>query len=446
LIEQAETLHAIAGMAVARMEFAGTDRSRDHHSRGAAAWLVVARRYAAFWGEPRAGRSASHAGRRRARASLADGLECPILSAVRVFSASIESFLDRLAVLAKRILRDDFGVSVGRSRFSTADGWSWPILLVAIDDRERLGYFDPSDGTIGIHKRLMYTAKDRVLENLLRHELAHYFTFIEHHGSGSDDLPHGPQFQRVCDTYGLGPEVRRASIDVRAENEAIEGELASEAVIAKFQRLMSLAESDNEHEAALAVLRANELMVRHNLEAAARGAGSGEIEYCVKLVLPYRRSNPRTTAIAEILAEFLVFPVHGSEGLEVTGTRANVEHAEYIAGYLDRALAAAWKRARKDNPGRRLREKPFMEAAAESYLVKLKRAKAKLPDADQDALVVLTEQLEWAGHGIYAGGLARTTSRYRGCAVSSSHGARAGAELEIRRGLSGSGVRKLLQG
>ncbi len=140
---------------------------------------------------------------------LPDGLAsrpaCSILQAVRVFSASIESFLERLAVLAKRILRDDFGVSVGRSRFRTDDGWSWPILLVAIDDAERLGTFDPSDYTIGIHKRLMYTAKDRVLENLLRHELAHYFTYIEHHDSGLDERPHGPQFQRICERYGLGP-------------------------------------------------------------------------------------------------------------------------------------------------------------------------------------------------------------------------------------------------
>jgi hypothetical protein len=366
---------------------------------------------------------------------------------MRVFSASIESFLARISVLAKKILRDDFHVSVGRTRFRTADGWSWPILLVAIDDAQRLGYFDPSDGTIGIHKRLMYTAKQRVLENVLRHELAHYFTYIEHHPSGLDDRPHGPQFQRICDTYGLGPDVRRASSDVCAENDAIEGELASEAAIAKFQRLMALAESDNEHEAALAVVRANELMVRHNLDAtAAAGADGGEIEYCVKVVIPCKRSSPRITAIAEILSEFLVFPVQGSHGLEVTGTRANVEHAEYIASYLDRALASAWKRARATSPERRLREKPFMAAAAESYLEKLQRARAKLPEQDQNALVVLTEELEWAGCGAYGGGVHRTTSSYRGCRVSSSHGARAGAELEIRRGVAASGTVRLLEG
>jgi hypothetical protein len=291
----------------------------------------------------------------------------------------------------------------------------------------------------------MYTAKDRVLKDLLRHELAHYFAYIEHHESGMDDRPHGPQFQSVCDTYGLGPEVRRASIDVPAENDAIEGELKNEAVIARFKRLMSLAESDNEHEAALAIVRANELMVRHNLDAAAAtNADRNEIEYCVRLVIPCKRSSPRVSAIAEILREFLVFPVQGSEGLEVTGTRANVEHAEYIAGYLDRALAAAWKRARAANPKRRLREKPFMAAAAESYVEKLKRATTRLPESDQDALMVLGEELEWAGRGVYGGGVHVTSSSYRTCGVSTLHGARAGAAIEIRRGVSTSGTVTLI--
>lgn len=367
--------------------------------------------------------------------------------AVRVFSASIESFLGRLDSRIRSLLRDEFRVDVGRRRFRTADGWSWPIALVAIDDRDRLGYFDPSDCTIAIHKHLMFTAKDRVLDDLLRHELAHYFTYIEHHGSGLDPRAHGPQFQSTCEAYGLSPEVRRASIDLREANDAIEGELANEAVLARFRRLMSLAESDNEHEAALAVLRANELMVKHNLDAtAARGADRAEIEYCVKLVIPYKRSSPRRSAIAEILREFLVFPVHGSTGLEVTGTRANVEHAEYLASYLDRSLAAAWKRAKADHPRRKLREKPFMQAAADSFLKKLRRAKSVLPECDQKALVVLDRELEWAGRGAYGGGVHTSTSSYRTCGLSTQYGARAGAALELRRGVSAAGTLPLLRG
>lgn len=356
---------------------------------------------------------------------------------MRVFSASIESFLERLTVLTKEILREDFRVPIGRSRFRTADGWSWPILLVAIDDPKRLGYFDASDLTIGIHKRLMYSAKDRVLKDLLRHELAHYFVYTQHHASDFDISPHGPEFQTICDRYGLTSEVRRTSIDLCAENEAIAGELKNEAVIARFQRLMSLAESDNEHEAALAVLRANELMVKHNLEAsAAKGAEPGEIEYCVRIVIPCKRSSPRTSAIAEILSEFLVYPVQVSGGLEVTGTRANVENAEYIASYLNKALASAWRRARTAEPKKRLREKPFMAAAAAAYLEKLRSSKSRLSPRDQKSLVVLTRELEWAGRGVYGGRLHTSTSSYRTCGASTAHGASAGRALEIRRGVT----------
>ena len=364
---------------------------------------------------------------------------------MRVFSASIESFLGRLTVLVRQILRDEFHVAVGRTRFETVGGWTWPIRLVAIDDAQRLGYFDASSCTIAVHKRMMYTAKDRVLKNLIRHELAHYFTYIAYHESGLDGRDHGPQFQATCERYGLASEARRATCDVTEENDAIVGELENEAILGKIARLLSLAESDNEHEAALAVLRANELMVRHNLDAtAAARDNAGEIEYCVKVVIPCKRSSPRVSAVAEILTEFFVYPVQTSSGLEVTGTRANVEQAEYIAAALDRALEASWKRVRANKLGQRLREKPFMEAAAASYLEKLQKAKTQHSPNEQRALATLKDELEWAGNGAQGGGIHTTTTRYETCEVSSSYGERAGAELEIRRGLSPKGPVKLI--
>ena len=134
-------------------------------------------------------------------------------------------------------------------------------------------------------------------------------------------------------------------MDVREGNDAVEGELKSEAVIEKVRKLMSLAQNDNENEAALATLRANQLILKHNLDAQAADR-EGDAEYCVDLVLACRRSSPRSFAISHILREFLVFPVFTSVGLEVTGSRANVENSRYIADYLDRELRALWKAAR----------------------------------------------------------------------------------------------------
>ena len=353
---------------------------------------------------------------------------------MRVFSASIESFLQRLTLTVRQILRDEFRVEVARTRFTTPEGWSWPIRLVAIDDAQRLGYFDPDHCVIAIHRRLMVSAKDRVLKNLLRHELAHYFTYIAYHESGLEDRPHGPQFQSICTRYGLGDEVRRSTCDVAAANDEITGELENEATLARIRRLLALAQSDNEHEAALAVLRANELMVRHNLEAAALARDpTAETEYCVKCLIACKRSSPRISAIAEILAAFFVYPVQTSSGLEVTGTRANVEQAQYIADVLDRALAASWKRARAAQPAKRLRQKPFMDAAAAAYLAKLQRAKTRYPAVQQRALALLDDELAWAGRGSQGGHLHTATSWYEGCEASSAQGARAGTELEIAR-------------
>jgi len=363
---------------------------------------------------------------------------------MRVFSASIETFLRKLNLYAKEILRQDFGVQVERTRFHTPDGWTWPIVLVAIDDRQLLGYFNHADCTIGINKCLMYTAKDRVIKDLLRHELAHYFTFIRHPESAVDCTAHGAEFRATCDAYGLGPEIRRATMEVRRHNDAIEGELRNEKVIERFRKLMSLSESDNENEAALAIVRANELMVKHNLDARAIARADDEIEYCVRLVIPCKRKTPRITAIGEILREFLVYPVHAAEGLEVTGTRDNVENAEYIAQYLDRELAAAWKRARVASRRRALKQKPFMIALSNSYRAKLVAATRRLPDRDRKTLVVMNQQLEWACNGAYGGGLRSASSSYEPCAESSARGAAAGSDLDVRRGLNSRGVVKLL--
>ena len=362
---------------------------------------------------------------------------------MRVFSASIETFLQRVTLYTRDILRREFKVRVARTRFHTGDGWTWPIVLVAIDDRDRLGYFNADNCAIAVNKSLMYTAKERVIKDLLRHELAHYFTFIER-GAAADHTAHGPEFRAICDKYQLPERVRLATADVRAENEAIVGDLASEEVINKVRKLMSLAESDNENEAALATLRANELMVKHNLDSLATLGGAGEIEYCVKLVIPSKRSSPRLSAIARILEEFFVYPVQASGGLEVTGTRSNVENAEYIAHYLNRELAAIWKRARSGN--RRLREKSFMSALATSYKEKLMNARGRLPVSDQKALVRLNQELERAGHGVYGGALRSSSSSYQLCRESAQHGSEAGSKLDIRRGVGTSGTVKLLQG
>ena len=57
-----------------------------------------------------------------------------------------------------------------------------------------LGYFDPNFYELGFHECLMHSSREQ-LQDIIRHELAHYMTFIEYgagiqqHGVNSNVLP-----------------------------------------------------------------------------------------------------------------------------------------------------------------------------------------------------------------------------------------------------------------
>ncbi|GEM_PF-1347168 len=368
---------------------------------------------------------------------------------LKIYSKSIEVFLKRVTVYAKEILENEFKVRVARSRFHLFNGWNYPLVIVAIDDPKVLGCFDHNSLTIAINKRLMYEAKTTVLKNILRHELVHYFVLIENDQYTREFFsPHGHEFKLICERCGYGEEVSSATTDLCRENEALIGDLQTEKLISKVQKLLSLAKSDNQNEAELATVRANQIITQYNLDQIALTAGnssgiSDDIEYVTKLVLPGGRWTPRMSAISSILHEFFVYPVKGSHGLEITGTRSNVENGEYIANYLDLELEKIWKHNKRGNP--LILEKPFMVSLSRSYIGKLRSAKKTMPLKDQNALVVLSKELDWAADGIYGGLRSSSSKSYTSCDYSAALGSLAGRNLEINRGVSGGTAAMLLE-
>ena len=77
---------------------------------------------------------------------------------------------------------------------------SYPIQIVIFNDRNMLGYFDPTFYELGFHERLMYSRKEQ-LHEVIKHELAHYITFITH---GEGVQAHGPEFRAFCQSMGWG--------------------------------------------------------------------------------------------------------------------------------------------------------------------------------------------------------------------------------------------------
>lgn len=363
---------------------------------------------------------------------------------MKVYSKSIEVFLKRVTVYTREILENEFKASVTKSRFHLANGWSYPIIVVAIDEPRVLGFFDPEDCCIGINRCLMFEAKTTVIKNIIRHELAHFFLYTEDHDFYKYKKPHGEEFRDLCKRYGYGEEVYSATIEIRKENEALEGDIKNEKVIEKVQKLLSLAKSDNPNEAELATIKANQLITQHNLDSISYSKESQkETEYFTKMILKGSRRTPRMTAISRILSEFFVYPVKAREGLEITGTKANLENAEYIAHFLDAELQKIWKVHKQKKSY--LKEKAFMVALANSYRAKVQESRREIPTTDLYALTLLSEELDHASNCMYGNLVSSSSSSYLSCSTSSSLGDAAGKNLNINRGVStGAGETYLL--
>jgi len=106
-----------------------------------------------------------------------------------LYSQAIFSFLKKGHRLALRILREEVHLKVGNTRFYL-NNRSYPLHLVAFEHPSRLGYFRAEFYEIGINKSYLFESEKDLLD-LLRHELAHYLTFIKH---GPHVPHHGKDF------------------------------------------------------------------------------------------------------------------------------------------------------------------------------------------------------------------------------------------------------------
>jgi hypothetical protein len=341
------------------------------------------------------------------------------------------AFIQKAERMLKEIL-ESIGIPVRRSRFLWKN-YTYPIHLVVFDGQE-LGHFDAPYLQIALNRRLIFEAKDAVLRDILKHELAHYLTFIKH-GNVS---PHGPEFRTVCAEYGFPNEVARARMNLETSNEMKEGDLDSEKVLEKVKKLLKLAQSSNMHEAELATIKANQLLLRHNLDRLLTGQ---EEPIYLDRVLPQKRKDAKLSAIYDILRHFVVRTVmsqtRGQCCLEVSGSLTNVKLARYVAEFLDRELEHLWASAKKTHQLQGLRAKnSFFHGVAKGFDEKMKAAKASFSAEDRRSLVLVENKLLEGTNLIYR----RLSQSYSGSVLdrdAQSIGVASGKSLTIRQGVEG---------
>lgn len=365
-----------------------------------------------------------------------------------------EAFLRRVKAIAFEILQSTFRVQTRRERFEFA-GMLIPLDFVVFEGDSKLGFFDGSCYRLGINKKLMLSASETILRDVIAHELAHLFTLL-HFGPKAG--AHGQEFKEVCRRYGLGETVSAATLNfqVASHTEEVMGEqssLESERIIAKVKKLLSLASSSNQHESELATLKANQMLRDYNLSKLT--LEQKRAPTYLKRVLEAPKRNAKMQAIYEILTTFHVCVVfnqgRGKSALEVCGDRTNVELADYVASFLDHELERNWLEAKKRDKRLTgaLAKNSFYRGLAKGYLAKHRDLQKEVPESKvtsaSKAIVLLSNDLALHTERAFPR-LSKVSSRTtREHQSSHQKGMQAGSNLSIRPGLkNSSGAPKLI--
>jgi hypothetical protein len=349
------------------------------------------------------------------------------LASMIVYSSKIIQFVKEINQTVKHILSREIRLQVGRERFYGRHGSSYPINIVIYNNMKMLGYFDPNFYELGFHECLMHT---RQLHNIIRHELAHYMTFIN---CGKYIQPHGPEFRAFCDRMNWGEEVFRATVCLEGGQNVAPAE--ESAIFRKIQKLLALATSSNQHESEQAMIKSQQLLLKYNVDAKSI---DNEEKMFLKRILKQTKKDAKMSAIAKILETFFVTTVYHRGGefiyLEILGTAVNIDIAAYVADVLQGEMDRLWQLAQQKG---RLRgtvaKNSFFFGLAKGYCDKIE-ALQRGSATTSNALMVIEKKLAEAKAMAYPR-LSFSKSRRGHCAASSALGEHMGKQLNIHAGI-----------
>lgn len=310
------------------------------------------------------------------------------------------------------------------------------------DTTTALGRWKRATRSIELDRTLVRTAPWEQVVEVLRHEMAHQYA---HEVLGaSHERPHGSAFAHALER--LGVDRVRAGLEAPAT-------AGSSKIARRVRKLMSLAQSDNQHEAEAAMARAQKLMLEHNLAC----AGTDQ-QYTARIIGPRKLRFQRwEQLLVGVLSRHFfvdVLWIHVYErsrrrecrAAEYMGTPANLDTVEYVHAFLTRTgadLYAKWAKQRTFK--RRSDRGAYLNGVVLGFDAKLKRERER--HRETGLVWVGDPGLQAYGDQRYPSRASRGRSRIRtGHAYAAGH--QAGSTLTLHQPLSQgpSGARRLLGG
>lgn len=248
-----------------------------------------------------------------------------------------------------------------------------------MNSRRELGRWSREPREIALNRELILNHPWDAVVDVLLHEMAHQFAdeLLSAHGESA----HGPSFLKACKLLKAKPQ---ASGSYQTLHERVKGGSTSEPdkMMAKIRKLLSLAESQNRHEAENAMAKAHELIQKYNIDVARSGEKKNfESIFIGKPTLKrFREEHYLATLICDfyfVAGVWTIAYVLGKEAMgrvfEISGTHTNLIIAEYVYHFIVRYMESEWQRYNAGKKLNRSRKTDFCVGLIKGFEEKLKK-------------------------------------------------------------------------
>ncbi|NLZ18293.1 MAG: SprT family zinc-dependent metalloprotease [Desulfobulbaceae bacterium] len=228
-----------------------------------------------------------------------------------------------------------------------------PPILRLTQAESRLGHWSGAKREISLSSSFIAGHEWAVVLQVFKHEMAHQLCGELWH---EPNAAHGPSFVRACQILGVDAPFQGARVDLTdGLFEALhQSQKASPAdrLHQRIRKLLALAASDNEHEAALALAHASTLLTRHRLEASTLG---GQTDFIHESINTGQQTMPGfRRAICSIILDYFsvrvitasIYDQHRNvqvKTVELLGRRQDVAVARHCYHFLEERLQALWQ-------------------------------------------------------------------------------------------------------
>jgi hypothetical protein len=260
--------------------------------------------------------------------------------------------------------------------------WKIHKPLFSIRDMpSTLGTWNYQNREISLSRDLVTEGRWDDIREVLLHEMSHQ---VAHEGLNAvSESDHGKGFRRACEYLRANPKASGSFLPLSERLKRGEPLSQQDKIVVRIHKLMALAESSHIHEAKAAMKKAHQLILNHNVKLIENE--SNRNYHSIFLDTPRLRHFREAYHLAHLLQDY--YFVQGmwvqawvldkekmGRVLEISGTRTNIQIAEYVHDSVRRYIDMSWRTYRQGKKLNRFRKTDYAIGIIEGFQSTLKRS------------------------------------------------------------------------